>query len=128
MDYKVYVVSDCPGCDRVMSWLASHNVTCDVINIQQDQVISRTKLLHQLVQSLYSRTEAEFKNGSFRIKGDTVDIFPGYANHAYRIHFFGDEIEDIEAFDVQTTGISPEPVKPKYYSWSDGSCHTIGCR
>ncbi|MDX1363136.1 MAG: excinuclease ABC subunit UvrB [Arenibacter latericius] len=71
----------------------------NVINIHQDQVISRTKLLHQLVQSLYSRTTAEFKNGNFRVKGDVVDVFPSYADHAFRIHFFGDEIEEIEAFD-----------------------------
>ncbi|QXP78044.1 MULTISPECIES: excinuclease ABC subunit UvrB [Winogradskyella] len=77
----------------------------NVISIERDQVISRTKLLHQLVQSLYSRTESEFKNGNFRIKGDTVDVFPGYADHAFRIHFFGDEIEEIEAFDARTNEI-----------------------
>ncbi|WP_299362519.1 excinuclease ABC subunit UvrB [Winogradskyella sp.] len=77
----------------------------NVITIERDQVISRTKLLHQLVQGLYSRTEADFKNGNFRIKGDTVDIFPGYANNAFRIHFFGDEIEEIEAFDAYTNEI-----------------------
>jgi excinuclease ABC subunit B len=77
----------------------------NVITLERDQVISRTKLLHQLVQSLYSRTEAQFNNGNFRIKGDTVDIFPGYADNAFRIHFFGDEIEEIEAFDVQTNGV-----------------------
>ena len=71
----------------------------NVITLERDQVISRTKLLHQLVQSLYSRTEADFKNGNFRIKGDTVDVFPGYSDNAFRIHFFGDEIEEIEAFD-----------------------------
>ncbi len=77
----------------------------NVITLERDQVISRTKLLHQLVQSLYSRTEADFKNGNFRIKGDTVDVFPGYANNAFRIHFFGDEIEEIEAFDVHTNQV-----------------------
>ena len=77
----------------------------NVITIERDQVISRTKLLHQLVQSLYSRTEADFKHGNFRIKGDTVDIFPSYADNAFRIHFFGDEIEDIEVFDIQTNEI-----------------------
>ncbi|MEA1787106.1 excinuclease ABC subunit UvrB [Arenibacter sp. GZD96] len=71
----------------------------NVISLKKDQLISRTKLLHQLVQSLYSRTTADFRNGNFRVKGDVVDVFPGYADHAYRIHFFGDEIEDIEAFD-----------------------------
>jgi excinuclease ABC subunit B len=71
----------------------------NVISIKKDQVIARTKLMHQLVQSLYSRTMAEFKNGNFRVKGDVVDVFPSYADHAYRIHFFGDEIEEIESFD-----------------------------
>lgn len=77
----------------------------NVISIERDQVISRTKLLHQLVQSLYSRTEAEFKNGNFRIKGDTVDVFPGYSDYAFRIHFFGDEIEEIEAFDSRSNEV-----------------------
>ncbi len=77
----------------------------NVITLKRDQVISRTKLLHQLVQSLYSRTEADFKHGNFRIKGDTVDIFPSYADDAFRIHFFGDEIEDIESFNIQTNEV-----------------------
>jgi excinuclease ABC subunit B len=71
----------------------------NVITIKKDQVISRTKFLHQLVQSLYSRTTADFRNGNFRVKGDVVDVFPSYADVAFRIHFFGDEIEEIEAFD-----------------------------
>ena len=71
----------------------------NIIELVVDQKISRTKLLNRLVQSLYSRTEADFNRGNFRIKGDTVDIFPGYADEAYRIHFFGDEIEEIESFD-----------------------------
>ncbi len=71
----------------------------NVISIKKDQVIARTKFLHQLVQGLYSRTTADFKNGNFRVKGDVVDVFPSYADHAFRIHFFGDEIEEIEAFD-----------------------------
>ena len=77
----------------------------NVISIEVDQQISRTKLLHQLVQSLYSRTEADFKHGNFRIKGDTVDIFPSYADDAFRVHFFGDEIEEIESFNIQTNEI-----------------------
>ncbi|MBU2525103.1 MAG: excinuclease ABC subunit UvrB [Bacteroidetes bacterium] len=77
----------------------------NVIEIQQGQIISRTKFLHQLVQSLYARTEAEFTNGNFRIKGDTVDVYPGYADHAYRVHFFGDEIEEIEAFDPKNNSV-----------------------
>lgn len=77
----------------------------NVITLKRDQVISRTQLLHQLVQSLYSRTEADFKHGNFRIKGDTVDIFPSYADDAFRIHFFGDEIEEIESFNIQTNEV-----------------------
>lgn len=77
----------------------------NVISINNGQFVSRTALLHRLVQSLYSRTEGEFKHGNFRIKGDTVDVFPSYADDAFRIHFFGDEIEEIEAFDVQTNKI-----------------------
>ena len=77
----------------------------NVINLEKGQIISRTKLLHRLVQSLYSRTEAEFNHGRFRIKGDTVDVFPGYADDAFRIHFFGDEIEEIEVFDPLNNNI-----------------------
>ena len=77
----------------------------NVISLEVDQKISRTKLLHQLVQSLYSRTEGEFNHGNFRIKGDTVDVFPSYADNAFRIHFFGEEIEEIEAYDPITNQI-----------------------
>ncbi|WP_298517445.1 excinuclease ABC subunit UvrB [uncultured Kordia sp.] len=77
----------------------------NVIKLERDQVISRTKLLHRLVQSLYSRTTADFLRGSFRVKGDVVDVFPGYADFAFRIHFFGDEIEDIESFDPATNTV-----------------------
>jgi excinuclease ABC subunit B len=71
----------------------------NVIELQRDQVISRTQLMHRLVQSLYSRTTAEFSRGNFRVLGDIIDVFPGYADIAFKIHFFGDEIELIEAFD-----------------------------
>ena len=77
----------------------------NVISLKSGQIISRTKLLHMLVQSLYARTEAEFSHGRFRIKGDTVDVYPSYADDAFRIHFFGDEIEEIEAFNAQTNEI-----------------------
>ena len=77
----------------------------NVIAIARDQVIARTKLLKQLVQSLYSRTEAEFNPGSFRIKGDTVEVYPSYADDAFRIHFFDDEIEEIERFDIKTAAV-----------------------
>ena len=77
----------------------------NVINLETGQEISRTKLLHQLVQSLYSRTEADFNPGNFRIKGDIVEIFPSYGDEPFRIHFFGDEIEEIEAFDARTAKV-----------------------
>jgi excinuclease ABC subunit B len=71
----------------------------NIINIEKNQIISRTKFLHSLVQSLYSRSNIDTTSGSFRVSGDTVDIFPSYADHAFKIHFFGDEIELIETFD-----------------------------
>ena len=71
----------------------------NVIEIEKNQVISRTKLLHQLVQGLYSRTTGDFNRGNFRLNGDIIDIFPGYADIAFKIHFFGDDIEEIESFD-----------------------------
>ena len=77
----------------------------NVIPIKAGQAISRTKFLHSLVQSLYSRTEADFNPGSFRIKGDIVEVYPSYADDAYRIHFFGDEIEEIESFDLKTSQV-----------------------
>ncbi|HAH53766.1 MAG TPA: excinuclease ABC subunit B [Flavobacterium sp.] len=77
----------------------------NVIAIEKNQVISRTKLLHTLVQSLYSRTEADFTPGNFRIKGDTLEVYPSYADDAYRIHFFGDEIEEIESFNLKTAQV-----------------------
>jgi excinuclease ABC subunit B len=73
----------------------------NIIEIQRDQVISRTKFLHQLVQSLYSRTEAEISSGTFKVKGDIITVYPSYGDYAYRIHFFGDEIEDIESYDLE---------------------------
>jgi len=71
----------------------------NVIHLERDQAISRTQLMHRLVQSLYSRTTADFGRGNFRVLGDIIDIFPGYADIAFKVHFFGDEIEQIEAFD-----------------------------
>jgi excinuclease ABC subunit B len=77
----------------------------NVIAIEKNQIISRTKLLHSLVQSLYSRTEADFNPGNFRIKGDTLEVYPSYADEAFRINFFGDEIEEIESFDIKTSKV-----------------------
>ena len=77
----------------------------NVIEIEVDQVISRTKFLHRLVQSLYSRTETEISSGTFKVKGDIVTVYPSYGDYAYRIHFFGDEIEEIESFDLQNNEV-----------------------
>ena len=73
----------------------------NVIEITKGQIISRNKLLNQFVTSLYSRSENQFERGNFKVKGDTIDIFPAYADIAYRIHFWGDEIEDIESIDPE---------------------------
>jgi len=64
--------------------------------------ISRNAFLHRLVEILYARTTADFKRGTFRVKGDIVDIFPAYLDYAYRISFFGDDIEELSTFDPGT--------------------------
>ena len=74
----------------------------NIIQIEKNQIISRTKFLHSLVQSLYSRSNFDLTSGSFRVSGDIIDIFPSYADYAFKIHFFGDEIEIIEKFDPIT--------------------------
>ncbi len=71
----------------------------NIVQIEKNQIISRTKLLHKLVQSLYSRSNLEFLSGNFKVSGDIIDVYPSYADHAFKIHFFGDEIEEIEIFD-----------------------------
>src|SRR6187401_152638 len=73
-----------------------------IIRIHKKQTISRQGFVHSLVNILYSRTTIEFKRGTFRVKGDTVDINLPYLDTGYRITFFGDEIEEIESFDVVT--------------------------
>ncbi len=87
----------------------------NVIVLETGQILSRTKLLHQLVQALYSRTEALFNHGNFRVKGDTIDIYPGYADNAFKIHFFGDEIEAIEVFNPETNEFIDEYDKLQIY-------------
>ena len=74
----------------------------NVIKLRVGESIPRNKLLFALVDILYSRTEAEFKRGNFRVKGDTVDIFIAYGDFAYRIIFWGDEIEAIQQIDPQS--------------------------
>jgi excinuclease ABC subunit B len=70
-----------------------------IINIRVGQIITRNKLLHKFVDALYVRTDADFDRGSFRVKGDTVDIYLAYTDYAFRVIFFGDEIEEIESFN-----------------------------
>lgn len=71
-----------------------------IIRIHKGQTISRQGFLHSLVNSLYNRTTIDFNRGSFRVKGDTVDINLPYVDYGYRVTFFGDEIEEIESIDV----------------------------
>jgi excinuclease ABC subunit B len=70
-----------------------------LISIAIGEKVTRTALLHGLVNALYSRTLNEFQRGTFRVKGDVIDVFPAYADNAVRIQFFGDEIEKIQSFD-----------------------------
>jgi excinuclease ABC subunit B len=74
----------------------------NVIRLEEGQRLTRNQLLFNFVDILYSRTEVEFKRGNFRVKGDTVDIFVAYADFAYRIIFWGDEIESIQRIDPQS--------------------------
>jgi len=73
-----------------------------IIRINRGQTISRNSFLYSLVSSLYSRTETDFKRGTFRVKGDTVDIHLPYADFGYRVIFFGDEIEQIEQLELES--------------------------
>ena len=72
------------------------------IKIKCGDIVSRTRFLFGLVEILYSRTQHEFKRGTFRVKGDTVDIYPAYADFAYRIFFFGDELEAIHIIEPES--------------------------
>jgi len=73
-----------------------------IIRIKKGQVITRNSFLYSLVESLYSRTETDFRRATFRVRGDTVDINLPYVDYGYRITFFGDEIEEIEMIDVES--------------------------
>lgn len=73
----------------------------NITRIKKGELLSRHKLLHSFVSALYSRAVEEFKRGTFRVKGDTIDIFPAYTDIAYRISFFGDEVEDIRSFNPE---------------------------
>lgn len=74
-----------------------------IIRLQKGQKISRNALLYRLVDSLYNRTEVQLTRGTFRVKGDTVDIHLPYIDYGYRIHFFGDEIENIDQLELSTS-------------------------
>ena len=76
-----------------------------LISIQIGDKITRTKLLHSLVNALYARTLNEFQRGTFRVKGDVVDIYPAYADNGIRVQFFGDEIEKIQTFNPVTGNV-----------------------
>jgi len=73
-----------------------------IVRVKRGQTLSRQGFLHALVNSLYSRDQFEFKRGSFRVQGDTVDINLPYLDYGYRITFFGDQIEEIESFEMKT--------------------------
>jgi len=73
--------------------------TNNIIRLTRGETLSRHKLLHRLVSSLYTRTMADFNRGNFRVKGDTLDVFPAYADIAYRILFWDDQIEALESID-----------------------------
>ena len=81
----------------------------NTVHIKRNEKISRNHLLRKLVDSLYARNETEFKRGTFRVRGDTIDLFPAYADLAVRIIFFGDEIEDIEIFDPANSPVIENP-------------------
>ncbi|WP_312288408.1 excinuclease ABC subunit UvrB [Chryseobacterium gleum] len=76
-----------------------------LISIAIGEKVTRTALLHSLVNALYARTLNEFQRGTFRVKGDVIDVFPAYADNAIRIQFFGDEIEKIQSFDPLTGNV-----------------------
>ncbi len=78
-----------------------HNNT---IELEKGMTIGRQQLLHKLVAALYNRTQADFSRGNFRVRGDTIDVYPAYADSAYRIIFWDDEIEAIESFDPLSGG------------------------
>ncbi|MBF5027472.1 excinuclease ABC subunit UvrB [Planobacterium oryzisoli] len=79
-----------------------HEFHKSLITLELGENITRTQLLHSLVSALYARTLNEFQRGTFRVKGDVVDVYPAYADNGIRIQFFGDQIEKIQSFDPVT--------------------------
>jgi len=80
----------------------------NILELYSEQILSRESLLKSLVQALYFRTTSDFQRGNFRVNGDVVDIYPGYSDTAYRIHFFGNEIEEIEEINPENGNIIKE--------------------
>ncbi len=80
----------------------------NVTKVLKGETVSRNVFLRKLVDALYSRSEIEFQRGNFRVKGDTVDVFPAYADIAYKIIFWGDEIEEIHSFDPASGAVIEE--------------------
>ncbi|MDO4224642.1 MAG: excinuclease ABC subunit UvrB, partial [Bergeyella zoohelcum] len=76
-----------------------------LVSIEIGQKTTRTAFLHSLVEALYARTMTEFQRGTFRVKGDVIDVFPAYADTAIRVQFFGDEIDKIQSFDPITGNV-----------------------
>jgi excinuclease ABC subunit B len=74
----------------------------NTIQLRQGELVGRNDFLRRLVDSLYSRNENEFNRGNFRVNGDTIDVFLAYSDYAYRISFWGDEIEELSSFDPET--------------------------
>ncbi|MBW8361844.1 MAG: excinuclease ABC subunit UvrB [Kaistella sp.] len=79
-----------------------------LIEVEKNSKISRTAFLHKLVNALYSRTLNEFTRGTFRVKGDVIDVYPAYADNAVRIQFFGDQIERIQSFNPLSGNVMEE--------------------
>ena len=80
----------------------------NILELYTEHILSRESLLKSLVQALYFRTTSDFQRGNFRVNGDVVDIYPGYSDTAYRIHFFGNEIEEIEEINPENGNIIKE--------------------
>ena len=87
----------------------------NTIHLESGMAMSRNKLLYSLIDALYSRNDAEFRKGTFRMNGDTVDIYPAYGDRAFRVVFFGDEIESIEDIDPVTGATVSELDKVSVY-------------
>jgi excinuclease ABC subunit B len=85
------------------------------VGLKVGETRSRTQFLKQIVTALYSRNDLEFERGTFRVKGDTIDIYPGYLDFAYRVSFWGDEIESIEHIDPQTNHSLTQVEEVKIY-------------